>query len=369
MNNTIRSIGIFRALQLGDLLVAVPALRAIRHRFPLAEISLIGLPWADAFSRQFSCYIDRFVEFPGYPGIRELPVDPARTQAFIKQQRAYKYDMLIQMHGSGKTSNPFVTSLGARITVGHYVEEDGPPRDLTLAAPYPETLSEIQRNLGLVALLGCDVSDTSLAFPLSAQDWQEAETLLAPILDTSRLCIGIHPGARPPSRRWPASYFAFVADTLAERYQAHIVFTGSPSDQPLIQEVIAYMKTPVHNLAGKTSLGGLAAVLKHLHLFLSNDTGPAHLASAVRCPSITLFGPADFQRWAPLDDPVRVALRRPVACSPCSFFECPIDHRCLRWLSPSLVLRTAQDMLRHSIPANDLSQVYKKYNVELLKRN
>ncbi|GLV56130.1 LPS biosynthesis-related glycosyltransferase [Dictyobacter sp. S3.2.2.5] len=369
MDKTIRSIGIFRALQLGDLLVTVPALRAIRHRFPQAEISLIGLPWAEAFSRQFSCYLDRFVQFPGYPGIRELPVDPARTQAFIEQQRAYKYDMLIQMHGSGKTSNPFVAAFGARITVGYYVEEDGPPRDLTVAAPYPETVPEIQRNLGLAALLGCDVSDTSLTFPLSAQDWQEAETLLAPILDTGRLCIGIHPGARPPSRRWPASYFAFVADTLAERYQAHIIVTGSPSDQSLIQEVISYMKTPVHNLAGKTSLGGLAAVLKHLHLFLSNDTGPAHLASAVRCPAITLFGPADYPRWAPLDDPVRVALRRPVACSPCSFFECPIDHRCLRWLSPSLVLRTAQAMLPRSRSTNDPPQDNQRQNVELLKRN
>src|SRR3989442_5832460 len=108
-----KKIAIFRALYLGDMLLAVPALRAIRQRFPEAEISLIGLPWMEAFVRSFRCYVDRFVEFGGYPGIEEVEVIPERSQPFIKEQKAYGYDLVIQMHGSGRVSNAAVPALRA----------------------------------------------------------------------------------------------------------------------------------------------------------------------------------------------------------------------------------------------------------------
>ena len=115
-----RRIAVFRALQLGDLLLAIPALRAIRARFPEAEITLIGLPWAASFARRFRCYIDRFVEFAGYRGIDEGEVVPERSQQFLAEQRAYAYDLVIQMHGNGQTSNACVLDMGARLTVGYY---------------------------------------------------------------------------------------------------------------------------------------------------------------------------------------------------------------------------------------------------------
>src|SRR5579884_4104749 len=92
-----RRIAILRALQLGDLLVAIPAFRAIRNRFPDAEITLIGLPWAASFVKRFAHYIDRFVAFAGYPGLQELPFDAQRTAHFLAEQRDYRYDIIIQM--------------------------------------------------------------------------------------------------------------------------------------------------------------------------------------------------------------------------------------------------------------------------------
>ena len=99
------------------------------------------------------------------------------------------------------------------------------------------------------------------------------------------------------------------------------------------------------NLAGKTSLGGLAAIIDSLDLFISNDTGPAHIANALGTPSITIFGPADYRRWAPLNQSLHRIVRHPVACSPCGFWDCPIDHRCLRKVSPESVLKAAGDLL------------------------
>ena len=131
-----RRIAIFRALQLGDLLLAIPAFRAIRARFPDAEITLIGLPWAKSFAQRFHRYIDRFVEFVGFPGITEVEVIPKRIAGFIEAQRAYGYDIAIQMHGSGRASNGFILALGAKMTVGYY--KGLCPETLTLRAVYPD---------------------------------------------------------------------------------------------------------------------------------------------------------------------------------------------------------------------------------------
>ena len=362
-----RRIAVFRALQLGDLLVVVPALRVLRQCFPNDEITLIGLPWATSFVQRFACYIDRFVEFAGYPGIDEVPVDVRRTEQFLAEQHAYGYDIALQMHGSGRTSNPFVLALGAPITVGYYEEKI--PVGLTIGAIYPNEQHEIYRNLNLVALLeqivGTDLSrprrmligqedamnrslrmDTRLEFPLNASDYAEADVLLGSLNQSGKPIIGIHPGARPPARRWPTSYFAAVADALAQQCNAQVVLTGGPDEEETVQAVVDAMHTPALSLAGKTSLGGLGALISRLNLFISNDTGPSHVACAVDCPSITLFGPADVRRWAPLNREKHPIVRHPVACSPCGYWECPIDHRCLRWLLPETVLTLAITMIQ-----------------------
>lgn len=343
----VRRIAIFRALYLGDLLLAVPALRAIRRQFPQAEITFIGLPWAKDFARRYAHYIDRFVEFVGYPGIKEVEVETERAEHFLVEQQAYSYDLVVQMHGSGLSSNPFSLALGGKVTAGYYSVDA--PAELALHAVYPEHQHEIYRNLGLAYLLGCQELDPRLEFPLYEQDYAEANTLLKELASDSRPWIGIHAGARPPARRWPADYFASLADDLVRRFDAHILLTGSAGEEATVQAVQDRMKMPVMNLVGATSLGGLGALISKLDLFISNDTGPAHVAAAVDTPSITLFGPADYVRWAPLDQQRHPTLRHPVVCSPCGYWECPIDHRCLRWLEPEIVFITAQKLLRGEI--------------------
>src|SRR5947199_777445 len=107
------------------MLLAVPALRAIRQRFPEAEISLIVLPWMGAFVRRFRGYVDRFVEFGGYPGIEEVELIPEHSQRFIQEQKAYGYDIVIQMHGSGCVSNALVAALDGKVTLGYYIDDCG----------------------------------------------------------------------------------------------------------------------------------------------------------------------------------------------------------------------------------------------------
>src|SRR5579884_2547649 len=155
-------VAIFRALNLGDLLLSVPAFRALRARFPRAEISFIGLPWAAGFVDRFSSYLDRFVEFPGFPGIQELPFHPVKTAHVLRRERSYHYDLAIQMHGDGRTSNRFVLSLGAAATAGHHPRDAGPRLDYSKA--YPENVPEVSRNLEVAVLCGCRDLDPALEF-------------------------------------------------------------------------------------------------------------------------------------------------------------------------------------------------------------
>ncbi|MDQ3547199.1 MAG: glycosyltransferase family 9 protein [Chloroflexota bacterium] len=338
----VRRIAVVRALQLGDLLLAVPALRAIRRGYPDAEITLIGLPWASSFVTRFSDYLDRFREFPGFPGIHEVDHDPCRTARFLNTEVAYGYDLVIQAHGSGVTSNPFALALGGGVTAAFY--EGEPPPGVTIGACYPGTLPEIWRNLELARLLGCPADDPSLEFPLTADDRHEARRLLAGV-PHDRPLVGIHPGATIAARRWQPERFAVVADDLATAFGARIVITGGPGEEAVAARVARQMSGEALVVAGETSLGGLGAIINQCDLFISNDTGPAHIAVALDVPSVIVFGPSELHRWAPLDGNRHQVVVRDVACRPCGHAVCPIDHRCLDWIAPEAVIETASRLL------------------------
>ncbi|HJU70242.1 MAG TPA: hypothetical protein VJ603_00190, partial [Paucimonas sp.] len=125
----IEKIAVFRALQIGDMLCAVPALRALRAAFPHAHVTLVGLPWAAQFARRFRVYIDDFAAFPGHPALPEQPVQEEHLAGFYRDMRKRRFDLALQMHGSGQISNTIVRGFGARENAGFVLAEDGAPRD------------------------------------------------------------------------------------------------------------------------------------------------------------------------------------------------------------------------------------------------
>ncbi|MBI2953861.1 MAG: glycosyltransferase family 9 protein [Chloroflexi bacterium] len=374
---TIQKVAIVRALHLGDLLLAVPAWRALRAALPDAEITLVGLPWAREFVRRFSIYIDRFVEFPGYPGMLEADIDVAKTDAFLRDARAYGYDLAIQMHGDGSVSNDFVVRLGAKYTVG-YRRDDRSGGGLSLSLLYPNGIREVLKHLQLMELLGVAARGSHLEFPVTESDDAELEQIpalnsllcastmsqriacarpstdaLAALSTVSRqlgpvrppLLVGIHPGARPPARRWLPKRFAAVADGIAQRYSTRTIILAGPGEESIAEMVRAHMRSPAASAAGSLTIGGLAALIGRLDLLLANDSGPAHLAEAVGTKSIVFFGPADPARWAPLDQTMNRIIYKKVDCSPCPYWECPIDHRCLQRIRSGEVLAVADALL------------------------
>lgn len=297
----VRRIALFRALHLGDFLCSVPALRALRERFPEAEIALIGLPWARSLLDRYP-YVDRFLEFPGYRGLEGMTWDRARSLRFLVEARRRRYDLAIQMHGDGRVSNGFVAQLGARVSLGYRPEDPGRPRELDLELDWERSDHEIHRWLRLVSVLGA-MGTAKLEWPLGPADWLELERVAGNAgIDLERPMIGLHPGGKDPAKRWPPERFAFVADVLASELDAQVIVTGGHEELQVAEQVAAEMRGGrAHLLAGQTSLGGLAALLAQLRLLVTNDTGPSHMAAALGTPSVVLFGPTDPARWAPLD--------------------------------------------------------------------
>lgn len=323
-------IAVLRALQLGDLLCTVPALRALDAEYPAARITLVGLPWAHEFAARFKRYVDDFVEFPGFPGMPERNWDPRALPVFLERMNDANYDLVIQMHGSGRFTNPFAQLIGGKRTAGYYVAgQYCPDRERFLEWDARE--HEVQRWLRLLAHLGVPGKGTHLEFPMGEADWAEWRAL--------RLehYVVVHPGAQLASRRWPAERFAQVADSLAMDGW-NIVLTGTAAEASLTRRVAAAMRQPALDLAGRTTLGGIAALVARARLLVANDTGVSHIAAAMRTPSVIVCSGADPQRWMPLNGQLHRVLWHPVHCRPCAHAECPVGHECALGVTVDAVL-------------------------------
>ncbi len=300
LQQPIQRIAIVRSLRgLGDTLCAIPALRALRAAFPHAHITLIGLAKARSLVQRFENYIDEFLEFPGYPGIPEVSPSVHQLPAFFAQVHSSPFDLALQMHGSGLITNSFTALLGARVNAGFYLPGHFCP-DPYYFLPYPDGEPEIWRHLRLMNFLGIPLQGDELEFPIQEADFLELGKIPEMRYLQQLRYICIHPGASVPERRWSVKQFAEVGDALAARgYQ--VVLTGTAAEAHLTEVVAQRMQAQAINLAGRTSLGAMAALLIHAKLLVCNDTGVSHLAAALRVPSVVIFSNSQLLRWAPLD--------------------------------------------------------------------
>ncbi len=293
----IRSILIFRALQLGDLLCSIPAIRALRASFPDAHIAIAGLPWMKMLKDRFPRYLDEFIWFPGYPGLPEQPFDGMKAAAFITGIYKRKFDLVLQMQGNGSIVNPLIALLGGRHTAGFCTPNDYCP-DRSLFMQYPEGIHEIHRHLKLMQHLGIPTTGDELEFPLTAKDEQDLIDAALDIEPHRYICV--HPGSRGTWRQWPTAFFARVADDCSERGW-RIVLTGTTEEMPIVEEVAAHMKSRPVIAAGKTNLGAAGVLLTNAAGLISNCTGVAHIAAAVKTRSVIISMDGEPHRWGPLD--------------------------------------------------------------------
>lgn len=295
----VKKTAVFRALQLGDMLCAIPAVRAFKKFFPESEITLIGLPWAEDFLKRFPRYFSSFTAFPGHPELIEQPFNAESYNDFISKASERKYDLIIQMHGNGSVTNTIVNELRGKMTAGFFERRENAPNE-RLFMPYPDDVHEVSRHLQLMRFLGVPSQGDYLEFPVLEDENAQYRELCKEFDLKEKEYVCIHPGARDEMRRWSPHNFACIADMIAGK-GCKVILTGSVLETEVVSRVENAMRHSAVNLAGKTGLGVLAAMIRNCRLLVCNDTGVSHIAAAVGTPSIVVFSASDPQRWAPLN--------------------------------------------------------------------
>ena len=287
-------IGVFRALNLGDMICSLPAFRALRVQYPKARIALIGLLWQKNFAERFKNYFDEFIYFPGLPGLPEQPFLPSKTLLFLKKMRKKNFDLFLQMHGKGRIINHFLMFFPAKNYAGFSCPGNFVPQGVFPV--YPEKGTETERMLYLMKRLRIKPQGKELEWPIFKKDCQDFKKLNLLLEKKNYICL--HPGANAKIRRWRPDHFAKLGDLAAKRGYK-VVITGVENEKGVANSVLKKMRFPAINLAGKTSLGALGVLLKNSKMLVSNDTGVSHLAQALKVKSLIISLSEDQERWRP----------------------------------------------------------------------
>jgi len=362
---------------LGDLLLATPALAALRQSLPGVHITALVGPWSELVLRR-NPDVDVLLTCP-FPGFTRQPkIEDRHTRSSIFDLRssifnrcwstikpylmllryalllrAGRYDLAILGRDDHWWGAALALLAGIPRRVGFAVPECRP--FLTDVLPWNPRDHVTAQGLALVEAAmgdqpGVRQAQYAARFDSAPHDHRwAAEWLGAQGIATHDKLVVLHPGTGGPAKLWFAERWAAVADALIAE-GARLVITGGPGEQALVAEVAAHMRAKAPTLAGQTTVGQLAALLRRAALVLGVDSGPLHLAAAQGVPTLHLYGPGDAGRFGPWGDPARhVVLRADLWCSPCGVFAaCPRGlgrPECMKRLDAAQVVGAARHLL------------------------
>lgn len=357
---------------LGDAVMSMPAVQALARQHPQTAISVLTpAKLADLWAH----HPDVRTVLPIAPGespwsvgqrLRRQPFDQAVVfpNSFRSALEVFLGRIPQRLGRTGRCRTPLLTQTLVRRAESAPMRKLSPAEvrsRMTAAGPrlrHPSEAHHVRDYLSLVAALGADPTPT--APRLSMPDAQ-ADLLLRDLPELAPapgspppLTLALNPGAEyGPAKRWPAAHFAAAAQQLSQlRPGVRWLILGGPADRDLCAEVARPLGSSAINLAGRTTLPQLMAVLTRCALVLTNDTGPMHLAAALGTPVVALFGSTSPELTGPglPGDPRHQLLSLDVPCAPCFLRECPIDLRCLNGLSVAQVLAAVQRILDRPDP-------------------
>ena len=331
---------------IGDLVISTAFFRNFKSSFPECHVTaLISKRGAELVEGLH--YIDEVIAYDLQDAnLKDLLFSPRKflkSILFLLKLRKKRYDIsvnllpLTSLQSAIKMAAVFFM-LGAKIRGGRDTEGLGWFYQIKVKEPLSFEKYDVELQGELLEKIGGKFIDNSLDLPIPPEDELFIEKqLLKNGIKSGRALIVVNPGSNWPSRRWPVENFIETVKGLKSKTDASFIVTGSASEIPLA-EMIQKGAGDVLVLVGKTTLHQLAALLKHSSLFITNDTGPMHLAIAIGVPVVTIFGPGHYKRFFPPDR--EGIVRKEFKCSPCVKKECD-DMGCLKAITPEEVIEKA----------------------------
>jgi lipopolysaccharide heptosyltransferase II len=348
-----RRILAVRLDNLGDVLVTTPALHAVKASLPDATLTLLAGPVGAQVGR-LNPDVDDVIEYaaPWMDPWHRLPQDSAREQRMIAVIRARAFDAAIIFTSYHQSPLPaaylcYLADIPLRLAASI----DGPGSLLTTRHKHPERmLHEVERGLDLVGAVGLGTDEHDLVLRVPPAATRRVERMLARIgIDHDGPLVVVHPGCSMPARTYPWELYVEVVALLVERLGAHVLLTGAADERELIARILAALpddaRPRVQPCAGTLAFAELCAAIAAADLIITNNTGPMHIAAALKTPVVALFALTNPpEQWGPWRVPHR-QLYHEVACRICYSRVCPYGHECLRLVSPAMVVDAAAELL------------------------
>jgi ADP-heptose:LPS heptosyltransferase len=347
---------VVKAAGIGDLILAVPALRALRTRFPGAAIDLLVTPkCADLL--KYCPYINQVhvIQTRGMQN-RVSMSDLLTLMKTLGALRKTRYDMLINLYHlfsdrGARRMKALCKTIRPRCTIGRNTDGRGAFYDAWIPDSWGREpfagRHEVLLNLEVVRILGAEAPTGGLEFWVGDEERLGMEEILLEegVAAKKSPRIVLNPGADAVYKRWPEEHFGRLADLLVQRFSAEVFIVGGPDDRSVAERVFSGMQGNAFDLVGKLTLLQLAAFLEGCDMVVSNDTGPMHLAAAVATPVVALFGPGNPRRYGPYGpEGFHRVIQGGASCSPCSRFGCR-DKDCMIEITPERVLETVASRL------------------------
>jgi lipopolysaccharide heptosyltransferase II len=345
-----RRILFIRPDHLGDMLLATPALRALKVARPSVEIHVLAGAWSAPILAHYP-EIDRVLTIP-FPGFDRQSserglLDPYTYLLKVSRQlRLIGYEAAVIMRPDHWWGAALAHAAGIQQRIGYNLDDVAPFLTNPIEFRHEHV---IRQNLRLIELWTGVLDDASVRYdlPLYEDDITYVEEYLTRCgIATGQRLFAIHPGAGTWVKRWDDQW-AVVADTLADQLDSTVVFTGSEKELPIIQHIINRMNRRATITAGDLTVGQLAALYARARVVLGPDSGPLHIAAAVGTPTVALFGPADpveFGTWGPKHR--HAVLTSSIGCRPCRVLDWgaddPANHPCVREIAVGQVLESAR---------------------------
>jgi len=330
----------------GDAIMALPALRVVRARFPDARIAILARPYvADIYRGQKIC--DELISYDPKGAHAGL----VGRERLAKELRKQKFDVALLLQNAFDAAWLAWRS-GIPERVGY--ARDGRSLLLTRKIPAPKRgeipaheqfyYLELLRRAGWIDSLP---GESFIALDVSEEHRRQAEEALSSVgARPNAVRIAIGAGASYGSAKcWPPDRFAEFVNRFRLHTDADVILFGTAAEQKVSDAIGAGIKGPSISLVGKTAIAALPALLSRCQLFVGNDSGAMHVAAAVGLPVVAIFGPTDPHGTAPVTPRCTVVQEKPY-CSPCFLRRCPIDHRCMTSVRPETVEAEARGWLR-----------------------